>query len=374
MKKLFAFMLAVMLTLTLTVYAAGDGGAIESDVVELTADNFGTCVASSKADDLTWGDGTVSSGDIPLFGMHLPKPVALGETVVVTIKGTSEGDFRVWLLAESEKTFSNQYKMSENNYEDGTFDRAIELTAADFDGAGLSEALDICFKGPVYGENLHNLTLESVKIYYCTMEEYLSNEVDFSEADAKAAEALAKADALYDKLDDAAAIEAGVAELENDYITYLEAFVALDYDGAIKAVNELYDKIDDLRDEALLKSLSEYIEKAESALKKADEANGDVNVMKECLNEAKEAAEYVSSKALMNKKTRTKANELNAAVTELAAKIENASASSTPADNGNTTENNDAKTEGGCGSVMGASAAIIAITSVFGCAIIRKER
>ena len=258
MKKLFAFMLAAIFALTLTVSAAETESGIEWYEIELSPDNFGTHVVSSTTDDLTINDdGSVTVDGILLFGFQLPREIPNGETVVVKISGSAEDNFRVWLLGNNEKTCSNIYTMSDGGYSSGRFDRAIEFTAQDLDNVGNTEANDIIFKAKTTSDLLMNFTIESVTIYFCTMDEYVAGAIDFSEVVAFASEAESKLNALYDKLDDAEALEAGIAEIEEDYMPVLEGYLSLGNDDVVEAYNKLSDTIDDLRDEARLNSLAD---------------------------------------------------------------------------------------------------------------------
>ncbi len=114
MKKLFSVAVAVLLALCMSicVFAADE---IE---IPLDAEHVGAS-SSGGSDALTIENGTLTANDIALFSLVLPENVPLGDTVVVHLKGTSDGDFRVWLLGAgetdekgSEATFSNQWKRS----------------------------------------------------------------------------------------------------------------------------------------------------------------------------------------------------------------------------------------------------------------------
>lgn len=167
MKKIFAIMLAfaLMLALSVTAFAA------EEVEIPLDAGHVGKSSAGG-AETVTIADNTITGNEIALFDLILPEKVALGETVVVHIKGSTDGDFRVWLLAEGESdekgceiTFSNQWKGSENGLEaPSEFEKYIELTASDFDGQGMTAADRLAFKGPSFGTNLANLKLTYVSV------------------------------------------------------------------------------------------------------------------------------------------------------------------------------------------------------------------
>ena len=378
MKKLFAFTLICVMMLALAVGVSAD---VESDVVEIVPENFGANVAATTADDLTWENGTVTAVDIPLFGLQLPKPIQLGETVVVKIKGTSEGDFRVWLLGAGEKTFSNQYKMSENGFVEGAFEKTIELTASDFDSANLTEADNLCIKGAAYGVNIANLTIESVEIYYCSLDEF-AQQVDTSEMDAKLTEAQGKLTELEGLVNDIDAFEEAVAALENEYLPYFEEMANIGVEAATDAYSELSKKVEELHGTAILNSLSDYIKTVEDAYAKAKEST-DTSVLEECYNAAKEAADHVYGKSVLYDNARTKATELREMASEIKDRMDtilatgsgnNETAAATGAgteapDNGATEK----KDEGGCGSTMSAAAIIISTAAVFGCAVIKRK-
>ena len=105
-------------------------------------------------------------------------------------------------------------------------------------------------------------------------------------------------------------------------------------------------------------------------------------MLNECLETVKEASNALSSRALTYKKSKEKSHELKDAIADIEAKIEalasgadtsdvgtaDNAADTSAADNGNGSE-----TSGGCGSVMGTTAIIVAFTAVFGCAIVKKD-
>lgn len=372
MKKLFAFALAFMFILSLPVLAE-DG--VESDTVEISAENFGDCVSSTTAEQLTWGEGTVQAVNIPLFGLKLPKPIALGDTVVIHIKGTSAGDFRVWLLGEAEKTFSNQYKMSDGGFTSGDFDKAFELTAADFDSAGLTEAANLCIKGAAYGVNIEDLTITSISIYYCTLDEYASVSFDQAEFDAKVADLDAKIKAALEDVSDLDAATAAADALQSEFEPYFSQMSEFGVEAADEALDKLYDAVSDIKDEATLASLSDYITKVESAYEKAKASPNDASVLQSCLEEAREAADYVVQRGRIHPKVGEKGKELREKVTEIETML-NAIGGAPSGDAATTdaaTTTAAAEEKGGCGSSLGTAAVILAVTSVLGCAVIGKK-
>lgn len=371
-KKLVVFTIAVILVFGMSLNVFAEEEQIKEEKIELTAENFGDCVASMTPDKLTWGENTVTADGIVLFGFKLPRPVSLGETVVVNIKGSSDGDFRVWLLGASEKTFSNQYKMSDNGFESGSFDKTFALTGQDFDKAGLTEGGNILFKGPTSSSNVVNLTLESVTVYYCSMEDYVATFISSDAVKAKADEARAKVKELYDKVSDMDAVKAGIQAIEDEYITYLSEVSSLGVESANEIIDELYAAFKDLRDEATLASLSDSIKAVVDALEKAKASPNDSNILNECLEKAKEAADHVADNGRIYPKVRAKSEELNGMVSE----IETLIAKLTPSDETSTsspTSTEKADSSEGCGSTLGAAAAIMAVVSVLGCAVVRKK-
>lgn len=374
MKKLVAFMLALTFILSLNVFAA-DGDDITSYKIELTAENFGTCVGATTADQVTFGeDGSASGNAIRMFGFNIPEAVPMGETVVVNIKGHSDGEFRVWLLGLNEKTASNMFLMTAaEGFTGGDFNRTFALTAQDYDNVGLTEAVNILFKGATSSTDLVNLTVNEVTIYYCTLEEYTAKFVNTEAVKAKADEADAKIKALYEKINDAEALQAGIEELETVYLPYFQELMGFDVAEAVEASDKIYDAIKDLNDEATLASLAGEIEKVENALQKAKASPNDSAVLNQCLTEASEATNAVVAKGLLYAKTRAKGEELKAKVAEIQALIDALAANGNGGDGSGTTAAGDEE-GGGCGSALGTSAAIIAIVTMTGCALISKKK
>ena len=143
--------LSLVLALVLVVFGSSVAFAEEIDI---SGDNLGRGAGlvdyglTVKRND----DGTVTAIDTESISWYLPEPVAAGETVTVHVKGTSDGDFRMWLINMNEGTNSDIYKMSEHGFTSGEFDQTFTLTATD-------EATEFFVKGYVYGENLKNVNI-----------------------------------------------------------------------------------------------------------------------------------------------------------------------------------------------------------------------
>ncbi len=109
------------------------------------------------------GSAFIETGSI--VGWSIPQ-VALGKTVNVTVKGSSVGGFRVWLLAPGQATASNQVHASNLGFAGGEFNLTFTLTAEDFDNRGISYADAICFKAASWNTQLDQLLIESVEVTY----------------------------------------------------------------------------------------------------------------------------------------------------------------------------------------------------------------
>lgn len=154
--------------------------------IPMTADNIGETFGFLK-EAVTFTDTGFNAKDIEMITFKLDREVAMDETVVVRIKGTSAADFRVWLIGEGVSTASNQVKASDEfGFSSGEFDYTIVLTAADFDGRSLSAANEIAVKGPSYGTNLEDIAVDYLGIFYGSLDEY---NAALAAAEAPAAEA-----------------------------------------------------------------------------------------------------------------------------------------------------------------------------------------
>ena len=151
MKKILAIVMAVAMVMALSVTAF----AAETEIA-LTTDNLGYYNDATEVDG-----GLNSSGE--QFVVNLPEVVEKGETITIHIKGTSDGDFRVWLV-NGANTDSDLWLSTDNGFAGGEFDYTIELTMNDHDGNGDTSSDGINFKGIAYGTNLDNFTLTYLAI------------------------------------------------------------------------------------------------------------------------------------------------------------------------------------------------------------------
>ncbi len=174
-KKILAAIVAVMMVLALSVTAF----AASIDLVD-------GCVANNDGEFVV-ADGSVTSSGTS-FSVKLAEAVPDGDTVTVHIKGSSDGDFRVWLAAGT-ATFSNEplWKASEQGVTTpGEFDVTFDLTAFPKDGTGTA-ADCIMFKAPSYDSKLSNFKLTFLSIN--------GDEAPAAEAEAEEAPAEAEAEA-----------------------------------------------------------------------------------------------------------------------------------------------------------------------------------
>ncbi len=103
-------------------------------------------------------NGTIVAWSIPQVNM--------GKTVTVTVKGSSVGNFRMWLLAPGQATASNIVSASDLGFTSGKFELTFTLTAEDHDGRGIGCGDAVCFKGPSWNTPLDQLLIESVEVTY----------------------------------------------------------------------------------------------------------------------------------------------------------------------------------------------------------------
>ncbi len=110
-----------------------------------------------------------------LISFNLPKDIPVDTTVVVHIKGTSEDNFRVWLLDSGVVTSSNQVNMLNDMkfFSFGEYDFLFELTCQYFD-AEIADNLakKLCFKAASWNTTLTNLKIDEVGIFEGTLDEY----------------------------------------------------------------------------------------------------------------------------------------------------------------------------------------------------------
>lgn len=122
------------------------------------------------------GSAYIASGSIVAW--NIPMQVMLGDSVTVTIKGSSVGQFRVWLLTSGQGTYSNQFKSADQGFNGGNFEYTFELTAADADNKGEIYANAIAFKAPSWDAQLNQLTISSIEITYPPEEEDIPSDSD----------------------------------------------------------------------------------------------------------------------------------------------------------------------------------------------------
>lgn len=325
MKKLFALILAAALMLTLSVIAY----AADEVEIPLDADHVGES-STGGAETVTIGDNSITADSIALFDLILPEKVALGDTVVVHIKGSSDGDFRVWLLADGktdekgvEITFSNQWKGSDNGFNaPGEFEKYIELTAEDYDAQSMTEADRVAFKGPSFGTNLSNITLTYVGVIKGTVADVEAGAVAEAQpfADAAAA-ALEAANAAADS----AALEAALADAQAAVDTLTEKAelgfpgVTSMLDEAKKVVKEIESKINAAAGDEVLAGVQGDIDAVNSALAAAQGAGNDIDAINAALNDAKAAAANIQAAADSGNyaDVTAAAKEANATVSEI---------------------------------------------------------
>ena len=297
MKKLLtiAFALVMALSMTVTAFAA------EEIEIALVPESFGANTMQAS-DVVVWGENSVTANALGQFSLTLPTTCYDGDTVVLHVKGTSESDFRMWLLAGNAVTASNQWKATDNGYAGtGDFEFYVELTCQYHD-ADFESAEDINFKAPSWDAQLTNFTLTYVGIMYGTI------------ADMDAA-ALAEVQSYVDAAEDA--IAKGDADAAIAAIDVIAAKGDLGFASCTAKAKELMDKVEGIYDAELLASLQEYVDKVNNALETAKNANNDVAVMTAAYEEAVAAADYVTEQGKGYKMTTEKAKELKVVAKEI---------------------------------------------------------
>ncbi len=310
MKKLLSVLLAVALVLSMSITAF----AAEEIEIPLTVENYGANTGVTS-DMLTWGDNTLLAPDIAIFSLLLPQPVNEGETVVVHIKGTSEGDFRVWLLGAAEATCSNQYKMSDNGFTSGEFEKYIELTFTDHDARGLATAAEVAIKGPSYGTNLTNTQLNYVGVYYGTLADLDSAVLAETQPDIDAAQAAidaAKAAVGSDVATLQAAIDAAQAAVD-----VVAAKAALGFTSVIEANTNLQAQIDDMQGEIVMAAFQVHVDAVNAALEDAKAAGNDVAAIKAAYDAAVAAVETMENEGNGLPAVTEKVKELKELINEI---------------------------------------------------------
>lgn len=307
MKKILCVLMALMMTLALTLAVSA---ADETEIV-LDADHVGESSAG-KAETVTIADGTITGNEIALFSLYLPENVPLGETVVVHIKGSADGDFRVWLLAQEttaekgvEVTFSNQWKASENGFTaPGEFEKYIELTAEDYDAQNATTANRLAFKGPSFGVNLSNLTISYVGVIKGSMDDVEASAV--AEAQPFADAANAALEAANAANGDEAALNSALADAQAavDALTEKSALGFPGVNDMLKAAKDVVKEIEGQLSAAAegeaVEAIQADVDAVAAALEKAKGAGEDLDALNAALSDAKAAAEKIAAAAEEN--------------------------------------------------------------------------
>lgn len=300
MKRIIALVLALALAMTMAmpVFAADE---IE---IPLDADHLDLI----SADEATFADGSVTVNEINQFAFLLPEMVDMDQTVVIHIKGTSDGDFRAWLLGAgtseekgSAATFSNQWKASDNGFTaPAEFEKYIELTAEDFDSQGFTSANRVNFKAPSYDSTLVNFTLTYLGVIYAPMSEVEGNAadelqpfMDQSNAALEAANAATDDAGRQAALADAQAAADAIAEKATLGFPSVNELLKAANDN-VKAINNA---ITNAASAAVMESIQSYIDTVNNALETAKAAGSDVAAVEAALAEAQTACDYVEGVA-----------------------------------------------------------------------------
>lgn len=144
-----------VLTLVLTLFLVfGSSMVALAAEVSIASENLGR--GAGDATVVANADGSVTSAASNI-SFYLPSAVKAGEKVTVNIKGSSDGDFRLWLIDATEVTNSDIYQMSVNGFTSGDFDKTFELTA-------IGEATEIFFKAPSWDAKISNLTITKLTV------------------------------------------------------------------------------------------------------------------------------------------------------------------------------------------------------------------
>lgn len=145
----------LVLVLALSLVILGSSAAFAEEI-SISADNLGRGAGDPTVVENADGSITSATSNISFY---LPAPVNAGESVTVHITGSSDGDFRVWLIDVNETTNSDIYQMSQNDFTSGEFDKTFTLTAS-------AEATEIFFKAPSWDGKINNLNLTLVDVEY----------------------------------------------------------------------------------------------------------------------------------------------------------------------------------------------------------------
>lgn len=152
MKKL----LVLVLSICLVAFSSMTALAATETVVSLETDNIGRGAGLVDLTVIKNADGSVLSKSSNI-SFYLPETVVAGETVSVHVKGSSAGDFRVWLIDVNETTNTEIYQASANGFTTGEFDYTFNLTA-------VGEATEIFFKAPTYDGKIDNLNISYISV------------------------------------------------------------------------------------------------------------------------------------------------------------------------------------------------------------------
>ncbi len=141
--------------------------------IPVTKDSFAG-VSGGDDSNLAWGKDSLTVKGASMVSFNLPKELPMDTTVVASIKGKSDGNFRVWLLDSGEVTSSNQVNMqSEFAYVGGEFEFLVEMTVQYVDNNIADNlARKLAFKAPSWDSKLDGLVIEEIGIYYGTLRDY----------------------------------------------------------------------------------------------------------------------------------------------------------------------------------------------------------
>ena len=264
MKRLLSVLLALTLVLSMSVVSF----AAEETEIALIPDNFGANTQQAS-DVVTWGENSVTANAIGQFSLKLPTTLVKGDTIVLHIKGTSEEQFRVWLLAAEAATAGNQWKSADAGYSGtGPFEFFIELKCEYFD-AEFETAEDVNFKAPSWDKQLVNFTLEYVGVVSGTLADVEAATIADTQPAIDAAQALVDA-AL------ASTAEADVAAAQ----AAIDAIADYGFAAIIEAKANLQTTLDTVEGAKLLANFTTQIDAVNKALEDAKAANGDVTAIK----------------------------------------------------------------------------------------------
>lgn len=156
----------------------------------------------NEAEAAIWdedGEGVLVNG-VTLVSFNLPKDIPVDTTVVFHIKGTSDDNFRLWLLDSGVVTSSNQFNATnDEGYFKGEYEFFVELTCQYFD-ADIADNLakQIAFKAASWNTTLTNLKIDECQFFEGTLEEYrtaMEAALESGEVPAEGAEVVTEAPA-----------------------------------------------------------------------------------------------------------------------------------------------------------------------------------